>query len=112
MATSKDFTEYVLDLLRPLGEITTSRMFSGVLLEVRGRQLGILISDTVYFKVTDVTLQEKYKNEGSEQFMYTRKDKKDPVVIKNWWSVPERAMDSSEEMVELAREVLEQNYAN
>ena len=105
---NKDFVEYVLDLLRPLGEIKTSGMFGGVLLEVGGKQLGVVISDTVYFKVTDAKLQGRYKNEGSKQFTYTRKDKKDPVVIKNWWSVPDSAMDSSEEMVQLGEEVLEQ----
>lgn len=108
MSVSKDFVEYVLDLLRPLGEIKTSRMFGGVLLKVGSRQLGMLISDTVYFKVTDLTLQKRYKNEGSTQFTYTRKDKKNPIIVKNWWSVPDRAMDSSEEMVQLAKEVLKQ----
>jgi len=108
MSASKEFVEYVLDLLNPLGEIQTSRMFGGVLLKVAGRQLGVLFGDTVYFKVTDPKLQERYKKEGSEQFTYVRHDKKDPIVIKNWWSVPERAMDSSEEIVRLAEEVLEQ----
>ena len=108
MSVSKDFIEYVLDLLKPLGEIKTSKMFGGVLLEVGGRQLGVLISDTVYFKVTDATLQKRYKKEGSIQFTYTRKDKKNAIIIKNWWSVPDRVMDSSEEMVQLAQEVLEQ----
>lgn len=108
MSASKEFVEYVLDLLQPLGEIKTSRMFGGVLLKVKGRQLGVLFSETVYFKVTDAKLQERYSNEGSKQFTYTRRDKKDPVVIKNWWTVPDRAMDSSDEMVQLAQEVLEQ----
>lgn len=108
MSASKEFVEYVLDLLEPLADIQTSRMFGGVLLKVEGKQLGVLFGDTLYFKVTDLALQEKYKKEGSKQFTYTRKDKKDPVIIKNWWSVPENAMDSSEEIVHLAEEVLEQ----
>jgi len=108
MSASKEFVEYVLELLEPIRGITTSRMFGGVLLKVEGKQLGVLFSDTVYFKITDKKLQESYKNEGSKQFTYTRNDKKDPVVIKNWWSVPERAMDNSEEIVQLAEEVLGQ----
>lgn len=107
MSASNEFVEYVLDLLSPLEGITTSRMFGGVLLKVEGKQLGVLFRDTVYFKVTDAQLQKRYKSEGSKQFTYTRKDKKDPVVIKNWWSVPDRAMDNSEEFVQLAEEVLE-----
>lgn len=108
MSASKEFVEYVLDLLGTLEGITTSRMFGGVLLKVRDKQLGVLFGDTVYFKVTDASLQNRYKSEGSKQFTYTRKDKKDPVIIKNWWSVPDRAMDNSEEFVKLAEEVLEQ----
>jgi TfoX/Sxy family transcriptional regulator of competence genes len=52
--------------------------------------------------VTDDDLQEEYAKRGSTQFSYTRKDKKDSVIIKNWWSVPDEAMDNGEEMVRLA----------
>lgn len=108
MSASKEFVEYILDLLEPLGGVHTSRMFGGVLLKVDDTQLGVLFGDTLYFKVTDTVLQKRYMDEGSKQFTYTRKDKKDPVVIKNWWSVPEYAMDNSEEMVRLAEQALEQ----
>ena len=109
MSARDEFTEYVLDLLEPIPNLTTSRMFGGVLLKVDGKQLGVLFKDTLYFKVLDKKLQERYKSEGSKQFTYTRKDKKNPVAIKNWWSVPDDAMDSSERIVELAEEVLEQS---
>ncbi len=107
MSVSKEFVEYILDLLEPIEGIQTSRMFGGVLLKVNDVQLGMLLEDVLYFKVSDPVLQKWYKDEGSEQFTYTRKGKKDPVVIKNWWSVPDRALDSSEEMVRLAEEILE-----
>ncbi len=109
MSASKEFVEYILDLLEPLSPVEISRMFGGVLLKVEGIQLGVLFGEVVYFKVTDTALQEQFKKDGSIQFTYTRKDKKDPVVIKNWWSVPDYAMDSSEEMVRLAEEVLQQS---
>lgn len=108
MAVSHEYTEYILDLLSSLEQLETSRMFSGVLLKVGGRQLGILFAETLYFKVIDPILQEKYRESGSVQFSYTRRDKVRPVVIKNWWSVPESALDNREELVSLAREVLEQ----
>ncbi len=108
MSASKEFVEYVLELLEPLEGVRTSRMFGGVLLKVEGKQLGVLFGDTLYFKVTDTELQKQFEADGSEQFSYTRKDKKDPVIIKNWWSVPDRVMDSSDELVELAEKVLEQ----
>ncbi len=107
MKNSKEFIEHVLDLLEPLAEIHVSKLFSGVVLKVEGRILGVLIDDVLYFKVSDESLQKQYREVGSKQFSYTRKDKKNPIVIKEWWSVPESALDSSEEIVRLAEEVLE-----
>lgn len=106
MSAKEDFVEYILDLLSPIDGIETSRMFGGVLLKVKGQQLGVIFQDALYFKVIDEDTQKKYKKNGSKQFTYTRKDKKDPVIIKNWWSVLESAMDSGEEIVTLATEVL------
>ena len=109
MSASKEFVEYILDLLSPIQNIQTARMFGGVLLKVNGVQLGVLFGETLYFKVKDQELQAKYKAGGSKQFSYTRKDKADPVIIKNWWSVPEKALDNGEEMVRLAEEVINQS---
>lgn len=106
MATSAEFTEYVLDQLAPVGVIQTSKMFGGVLLKVNNRQLGVIIMDTLYLKVKEPELQERFKDMDSEQFEYTRKDKDGPVVIKNWWSVPEELLENREEIVALAYEVL------
>ena len=106
MKVSEEFLEYILDMLFPIGEISTTKMFGGVLLKVNGKQLGILIGDTLYFKVTDLETQEEFRKAGSLQFSYLRKDKKYPVKIKNWWSAPPDSMDNSEKMVEIAEKVL------
>ena len=106
MASSQEFSDYVEELLNPLGNITVRRMFGGMLFKIDGKQLGMIIADTLYFKVTNRELQKRYAQEGSVQFSYTRKDKKDPVVIKNWWSVPEDALEDGEALCELGREDL------
>jgi TfoX/Sxy family transcriptional regulator of competence genes len=106
MSTSSEFTEYVLDQLSPVGVILTSKMFGGVLLKVNNKQLGVIISDTLYFRVKEPELQERFKEMDSEQFSYIRKDKEEPVVIKNWWSVPEESLENKDELVGLAYEVL------
>lgn len=100
--------EYIIELLEPVGKVEVKRMFGSSLFKVDGVQLGVLVSGILYFSITDAELQYKYKNNGSKQFSYIRKDKKDPVIIKNWWSVPDKAMDSSIDMVKLAEEVLMQ----
>ncbi|MFT5179970.1 MAG: hypothetical protein ACI9GH_000179 [Candidatus Paceibacteria bacterium] len=68
-----------------------------------------MFEDSIYFKVKTKELQKKYIDMGSTQFIYTRKDKKKPVVIKNWWLVLEELLDDREEFVILAEEILDQN---
>lgn len=106
MSASNEFIDYVLDLLSPIGNIQTRRMFGGVLIKVDNKQLGVVLMDTLYFKVKEPELQKKYEEMDSLQFEYTRKDMEEPVVIKNWWSVPEEVLENREELVALAYEVL------
>lgn len=110
MSTSQEYIEYISDLLSPLGAIEIKRMFGGALLKVEDRQLGVILEDTLYFKVVDPELQDKYRRLGSKQFSYTRRDKDQPVIIKNWWQAPEEALDNEAELVALGEEVLAQAY--
>jgi len=106
MSTSHEFLDYVLDQLAPVGVILTSRMFGGVLLKVENKQLGIIINDTLYFKVKEPELQQKFIDLESEQFQYDRSDRDEPVVIRNWWSVPEESIENRQALIGLAYEVL------
>ena len=106
MSTSPEFTDYVLDQLVSIGTIQTSKMFGGVLLKVNNKQLGVIIQDTLYFKVKEPELQEKFAAMDSEQFTYERKDHDEPVTIKNWWSVPEEYLENRDLLIGLAYEVL------
>ncbi|XKT75086.1 MAG: TfoX/Sxy family protein [Patescibacteria group bacterium UBA2103] len=106
MSASEEFTQYILDLLSPLGNIEVKRMFGGALLKVSGKQLGVIINDQLYFKVLNSEVQKRYESEGSTQFSYTRKDKKEPIIIKNWWSVPEEIIERREDLIALAEESL------
>jgi len=106
MSSREEFTTYVLDQLSPLGVIHTSRMFGGTLLKVNNKQLGVVLRETLYFKAKEFELQEKFEDMGSEQFTYERKDREEPVVVRNWWSVPEEIVERSDELVALAYEVL------
>ena len=106
MSNSDEFTDFVLDQLEAVGVVLTSRMFGGMLLKVNNKQLGIIIDDTLYFKVKEPELQQKFIDLESEQFTYERKDREDPVVVYSWWSVPEEVLDDKETLVALAYEVL------
>jgi len=106
MKQKNGFVEYILELLEPLGDIQVKRIFGGVILHLGNKQLGIIISDVLYFKIVDSQLQDQYKTAGSKQFSYTRKDKAKRIVIKNWWSVPAEAMDDRDKIIQLAKEAL------
>ena len=71
MSVSEEFTEYVLELLAPLGNISTSKMFGGVLLKIRGKQLGVIFEGAVYYdkrgarkRVVSLTASERRRNKG------------------------------------------------
>ena len=106
VSISAEFADYILDQLSPLGVILTSRMFGGVLLKVDNKQLGVVLDDVLYFKAKEPELQDRFREMGSKQFTYTRKDKEGPVVIKNWWSVPEEMLEDTDALIGLAYSVL------
>ena len=106
MSTSPEYVDYVLDQLATVGVILTSRMFGGVLLKVDNKQLGVIIDDTLYFKVKEPELHRKFSQMESDPFEYDRKDRKNSVRIRTWWSVPEEVLEDREQLVGLAYEVL------
>jgi len=106
MATSREFTDYVLDQLQDVGVILTSKMFGGVLLKVSNKQLGVIINDVLYFKVKEPELHKKFSQMESDPFEYDRKDREAPVRIRSWWSVPEEILEDRRQVVALAYEVL------
>jgi len=106
MSTSPEYVQYVLDQLGDIGVIQTAKMFGGVMLKVDNKQLGIVLNDTLYFRVKETELREKFTALDSEQFEYLREDTLDPVVVKNWWSVPQETLEHKQALVGLAYEVL------
>ncbi|MFT5831855.1 MAG: DNA transformation protein [Candidatus Paceibacteria bacterium] len=106
MATSNEFTNYVLDQLAPVGVILTSKMFGGVMLKIDNKQLGIIIDDVLYFKVKEPELHRKFTLMESDPFEYDRKDRENPVRIRTWWSIPDEVLEDSDQLVGLAYEVL------
>lgn len=106
MHTSTEFIDYVLDQLAAVGVIQTSKMFGGILLKVENKQLGVILKNTLYFKVKETELQQKFEKMDSERFTYERTDREDPVVIQSWWSVPEEVLEDRQAVVALAHEVL------
>ncbi|KFN44849.1 TfoX/Sxy family protein [Arenimonas oryziterrae] len=94
MKRDDGFIDYLHELLDPLGAISTRRMFGGHGVYCGGVFFAIVIDNRLYLKVDDET-RAQFDAAGCAPFVYEGKDK--PVEM-SYWSAPEAAMDSEEEM--------------
>ena len=69
MATSEDFTAFVVELLNPICSVSTRKMFGGVGIYADGQICALISSnDVLHFKV-DVENKDDYVEVGAKQFM-------------------------------------------
>ncbi len=104
MALSQEYAEYILDMLEPLGNLTSQKMFGGKIIKSDGNQVGVIIQNQFYFRIPK-SLREKYLKHGSKPFEYEKKGKW--VTVHVWYLAPEETMDNSELFLEWAEEALE-----
>jgi DNA transformation protein and related proteins len=104
VAASKEFLAFLIDLLAPLGSVTTRRMFSGAGIYCDGVIFALVLrSDTLFFKVDDGN-RPAYEAEGLQPFSYEAKGR--TVEVGAYWHVPERLLDDADAMLEWARAAL------
>src|SRR5262245_19075730 len=103
MAVSQSLVALLQEQLEPLGRIAFRRMFSGAGLYCDGVIFGLILRDTLHFKVDDGN-RAAYEAEGMEPFSYQAKGKIRQIGA--YWRVPERLFDEPEDMVEWARAAL------
>jgi DNA transformation protein len=101
MSASPEFTEYVLELLEPLGAIESRRLFGGVGISSDAVQFAIIMGNTLYF-VVDETTREKYVQAQREPFSYMTK--KGQVYVKRYYEVPEDLFENHDELIKWAGE--------
>jgi DNA transformation protein and related proteins len=103
MAVSESLVELLQELLEPLGRITLKRMFSGAGVYCDGVIFGLILRDTLHFKVDDGN-RAAYQAEGMAPFSYQAKGQTRQIGA--YWRVPERLFDEPDEMVAWARAAL------
>lgn len=91
MAVDPGYMEYVMELLQPLGDVTSRSMFGGYGVFEAGNMFALVASDTLYFKADDSN-RALYEDAGSAQFK--------PMP---YWEVPASVLDSEAEVEEWAR---------
>ena len=103
MAVSSEFTDYLKELMAPLGPVTVRRMFGGAGLFADGLMFALIADDVLYLKA-DAASRALFEAEGLSPFVYTARGDKRAVM--SYWQAPERIFDDPEEFVTWAREAL------
>ncbi|MBI3608155.1 MAG: TfoX/Sxy family protein [Nitrospirae bacterium] len=72
MTASIEYTEYVLELLEPIGPVRTGRFFGGVGISNGSVQFAMIMGNSLYFAVDEDT-RKKYEQAGMQPFSYMTK---------------------------------------
>lgn len=99
MAKEDAYVEYLHELLDPLGKISSKKMFGGYGVYCNGVMIGLVADELLYLKVDEQT-KPLFSSAGCEPFIYQSKTKD---VAMSYWSVPDDAMESSEQMLPWAK---------
>lgn len=103
MREDEGFLEWLRELLEPMGRVALRRMFGGHGVYIDGLFVAIVVEGRPYFKVDDLT-RDLFTAAGCAPFVY---DSGGKVVPMSYWSVPESALDSAEDMQPWARRAIE-----
>ena len=102
MTVSREYQEFILDLLRPLAPMPR-RMFSGVGLFHSGAMFALLVRDTMYLRVDDAT-RGRFEQAGSVPFSYSRAGRQ--VSLSAYYVLPEGMLDQPDELLQWVREAI------
>ncbi len=100
MAVTPEYRAFMEDLVAPLGNVGSRRMFGGLGLFYRGLMFALIANDVLHFKVDEVNRPD-YEAAGMEPFSYLRKGKK--RGLNSYWTVPVDVLDNEDEFLIWAR---------
>lgn len=103
MPASSEYTDYVLELLQPIGSVRTRRFFGGVSLVLDTVQFAMIMDNTLYFVVDDETRQP-YEAVGMQPFSYLTK--KGRVQVRRYVELPEDVLMDAEQLRCWARDAI------
>lgn len=101
MPKRNEFVDYLLELLKPFGQVTARAMFGGYGIYKEGLIFGLVIDDGFYLKVDDIN-RESFEERGLRPFVYQSKSKGMEVSL-GYYPCPEEALESPALMQEWAR---------
>lgn len=102
-ARRDEFVQWCAELLAPLGQVRTRRMFGAHGLYLDEVFIAIVSDDTLYLK-TDELSRPAFEAAGGRPFEYTAADGRRTVL--GYQTVPDEAMESAAQMQPWARQAL------
>jgi len=93
------------NLFQEFGKITLRRFFGGEGICSGEIMIGMVFSDTIYFK-TDETTRKAFLAEKSEPFTFLKRSTGETIVT-TWFALPDRLYDDPEELAQWARAALQ-----
>jgi DNA transformation protein len=100
MPPRREFVDFLLEQLSPLGEVSARGMFGGWGIYHEGRMFALVAADTLYLKVDD-TNRADFESENLRPFRYERRDRGEAVM--DYYEPPAAAIDDRELLCEWAR---------
>ena len=100
-ASSREYVDYLLDLLAPLGRLSSGRFFGGDSLKLDAVQFAMVMGNTLFFVVDDST-RANYEQKGMGCFWYHTKKKR--VNVRKYYEVPAELIDDQNSLIEWARQ--------
>jgi DNA transformation protein len=95
MSASVEYTEYVLEMLAPIGPVRTGRFFGGVGILSGSVQFAMIMGNSLYFVVDDST-RPNYERASMAPFSYTTK--KGRVQVRKYFELPEDILTDPEQL--------------
>ena len=96
---SREFADYLVELLEPLGRVKAKRMFGGFGLYLDGLMFALITDDTLYLKA-DAGNRAAFAARAMPPFEYVRQGK---VVTLSYLAAPAEALEEPDDLVALAR---------
>lgn len=90
MTVSREYLEYLSEILRPIGAVSAKRMFGGAGLYLDGCMFAIVVDDELWLKA-DAGNQPAFEAAGLPKFAYSRQGR---TVEMGFYKPPDDALES------------------
>ena len=102
MARQNEYVAYVLELMSPLGAVSSRAMFGGHGIYAGSQIIAIVVDDILYLKADDES-RAMFDERGLEPFSYTSEGK---TYAMSYFRAPDEAFDAPHAMLPWAKAAL------